>query len=675
MSYTATFPFGYIPNPASFGVLAGGKVWFGVPNGNPAAVPADRIQIYLARQGLADLAIAQPLDIGPGGEWVYSGNPAQIKVLVPYCVQVQNSLGVQKYYAPAAGNEIADLNLLSAALIRINKAVISVDSFAALSTTAGAIGDQAITDGHTTSGIGSGLYNCVSSAGRTADGGRTAINGAIAWVLNDEDSIHVTYYGNGTSAAQNAVNAAGRINDVYLPAGDYIGNVTDTKGVMIEGPGRLFNTSNVMTSTYAEPRSRFVIGQEYLWSFHTKLRSLPRGTNLKVVFSGDSTTFGVYAAPYTLDYLFSLHAAKMGISGLNVINSGHSGATCREWQDTAGFLDQDIAAYPDMTLYIMRWGLNDGTLGYSSFAQYETDLRAGLTKLRAFKDASDLSCVLMTPNSTSETGARDEAWEEGINKIIKKAARDFDCTFIDTYAIWRDSRGTALGHWLDLLGAGQGIHPDATFNHWIVDKIAEVVLRPISVSTVSTNTYINASSLASSITAATASNDVRFVFGKTIYRTDSPLTFPLNGIVETEKSADGVMIQSNSGFNSELQKITYTRYAIDGGAWSNWRGLDYNLNYLNSWANFSVSYPNISYRKSVDGTVSLEARIKNASGAASQICDALPVGYRPKAIRYFPIINAAGTVGVVSVSELGVVRFESGDNTDVNIFIDFQAYA
>lgn len=65
MSYTAEQPIQYTPDPLKLGVLAGGDVYFGVPNGNPASVPGDRIQVYLARQGLADLAINQPVDIGP----------------------------------------------------------------------------------------------------------------------------------------------------------------------------------------------------------------------------------------------------------------------------------------------------------------------------------------------------------------------------------------------------------------------------------------------------------------------------------------------------------------------------------------------------------------------------------------------------------------------------------
>ena len=173
MSYTAEFPIGYIPNPDKFGALAGGDVYFGVPNGSPATVPGDQIQVYAARQGLSDLAIAQPVDIGPGGEWWYSGQPVQIKVLVPYCVQVMNSLGVQKYYAPAAGDEIAKFieieNEMATATIQ------TVATFADLFTTAATIGRQVSVVGH-------GLFDVVSSSGLANDGWSIFINGSIAFV-------------------------------------------------------------------------------------------------------------------------------------------------------------------------------------------------------------------------------------------------------------------------------------------------------------------------------------------------------------------------------------------------------------------------------------------------------------------------------------------------------------
>lgn len=209
MSYTAEFPIGYIPNPDKFGALAGGDVYFGVPNGSPATVPGDRIQVYAARQGLSDLAIPQPIDIGPGGEWWYNGQPVQIKVLVPYCVQVMNSLGVQKYYAPSAGEEIEILTGLEEA---VASKVTKVSTYADISTAllGMSIGDQISLIGHTLPGKGGGIFNVVSSVGLTADNGTCVILGGIA-AVRETDEINVYDFGalgNGVADDTNAIQAA-----------------------------------------------------------------------------------------------------------------------------------------------------------------------------------------------------------------------------------------------------------------------------------------------------------------------------------------------------------------------------------------------------------------------------------------------------------------------------------
>jgi len=179
MSYSAELDIINVTDTSQFKALAGGKVWFGVPDGSPATVAGDRIQIYLARQGLADLAIAQPLDIGPGGQVMYSGTPAQIKVLVPYCVQIMNSLGVQKYYAPKSNGYIEKLISIDASLATTVKTVPTYTDISAALTSA-TIGQQLLLLGHTLPNVGGGIFDVVSSTGLTANNGTCVINGAKA---------------------------------------------------------------------------------------------------------------------------------------------------------------------------------------------------------------------------------------------------------------------------------------------------------------------------------------------------------------------------------------------------------------------------------------------------------------------------------------------------------------
>lgn len=229
MSYTAEFPIGYIPNPDKFGALASGDVYFGVPNGSPATVPGDRIQVYAARQGLSDLAINQPIDIGPGGEWWYNGQPVQIKVLVPYCVQVMNSLGVQKYYAPAAGDEIAKFNQIDLDLYNTIK---TLDTYSDISLALNdlEIGQQLSISGHTIPGFGGGIFDVVSSTGFTANNGTVVINGLKAAVRRTNGRIASADFGylNGvttdaTPILQGMFDAAAisDISEVEISRGNY----------------------------------------------------------------------------------------------------------------------------------------------------------------------------------------------------------------------------------------------------------------------------------------------------------------------------------------------------------------------------------------------------------------------------------------------------------------------
>jgi len=235
MSYTAEQPIQYTPDPSKLGALAGGKVWFGVPNGNPASVPGDRIQVYLARQGLSDLAIAQPIDIGPGGVWYYQGSPAQIKVLVPYSVQVMNSLGVQKYYAPLSGDEIlafqnmqSDIDNITASL---NERILIVDNFAALASAAVQIGDQVSTLGHTVSGVGGAVYSVVSPTGLISDGGYILVDGPIAFVAQGIENFPITLFGaqpGGLVDAISAINLAkAKTAYPFVPAGTFLVSTLD----------------------------------------------------------------------------------------------------------------------------------------------------------------------------------------------------------------------------------------------------------------------------------------------------------------------------------------------------------------------------------------------------------------------------------------------------------------
>lgn len=244
MSYTVYDPIQTSLDPDLFAPLAGGTVYFGVPNGNPQAVVGDRVQVYLARQGLADLAISQPVSIGPGGHWYYNGNPAQIKILVPYCVQAFNSLGVQEYYAPSAGDEVSKFNSIDAELA---VAVKSVDTYADFASTSATIGQVVVLYEHTSGGkVGGGNFMVASSSGVTPDTGWAAVNGSIAF-LRMQTEVYIEDFGAIPGAIGAAIGAIPDSTAAIQACFDYAKADTG-KNKIVKSRGGLFKITGPLTA-------------------------------------------------------------------------------------------------------------------------------------------------------------------------------------------------------------------------------------------------------------------------------------------------------------------------------------------------------------------------------------------------------------------------------------------
>lgn len=228
---------------------------------------------------------------------------------------------------------------------------------------------------------------------------------------------------------------------------------------------------------------RTEFGQEYLAHFQNLVLAK---SPAKIVWSGDSTTDnsdGFVSADFTLNALYGQLSKIKGVSNFTQLNNGHTGENSTNWKNT--FLPLDLAANPD--LYIWRWGINDPYFGIS-LTTFESNLRSGLTTIRASKNQSQLSILLMMPNTVSdEQNGRDEKWLEQIRPIIRKAARDFQCAFIDTYSLWVDSRHGAGGLYMDIVATTPPscIHPKNVFNTWIVSKIFDFTLPEVIVNKIS----------------------------------------------------------------------------------------------------------------------------------------------------------------------------------------------
>ena len=89
----------------------------------------------------------------------------------------------------------------------------------------------------------------------------------------------------------------------------------------------------------------------------------------------------------------------------------------------------------------------------------------------------------MTPNSASlSLDGRAERYYETLSPMFRSLACKYKCCFVDTYRIWRDSRGmntaSTVGEWLDVTFSVNdgGIHPLEVFNLQIADTLTDLLM-------------------------------------------------------------------------------------------------------------------------------------------------------------------------------------------------------
>ena len=405
--------------------------------------------------------------------------------------------------------------------------------------------------------------------------------------LRDEASIKdFGGVGDGTTSDQTAVAAAIASGFESLIVNDdarfLVTALSNARGVDLEGYGHIVKaiTGGLQKLNSYGDKHKYVFGQEYMAAFHNLLITQHTTPTRKpiMVFSGDSTTAGDgVSADYQVDDLLKLAGEVAGLQtayGLSSINRGQSGANTEQWRVT--HLAGDLAANPD--LLVLRWGINDpgwlknGTTAPLDAGQsypnrrdvddFLTSLRSGLATIRTSRSLSSLSIILMSPNATADTpNGRDELWYEQIVPGIKQAARDYQCTFIDTYAFLRDSRPAATV-WMDNpFGDGRGIHPLNVMNTWITGLMASVIfpdgLRQ-KIGRANTRNIGGSEDLGDVTRAPSYYN-----FGVTIGRAYDSTAWIFDGGVITVRSQDEIVLQVNWPYKRD--DINARRFAVRNG--------------------------------------------------------------------------------------------------------------
>jgi len=289
--------------------------------------------------------------------------------------------------------------------------------------------------------------------------------------------------GDGVTDDTVAINACIAGSDSHRITGDNAiystTTVVNPTGIRMDPDMKVVQTTGTYTymlyDSYAYDSPVFNV--ETLSGWYHKLMN---GTLTKICLSGDSTTYGVYtnvygtttadinAVPHTL---LKNRFVSDNILTVTTLNNGHSGATSTQWKDA--YIAGEIALAAD--LYIFRWGINDGIGANYDSTVFMNNLRANLATFRAaYPITSGIGCIVMTPNSVCRNSdKRDNIWNEKLTNIVKRACVDFSCVFIDTYALFQNTRDGTDG--ATALWMADQLHPAAMMNRIIMDKVYEII--------------------------------------------------------------------------------------------------------------------------------------------------------------------------------------------------------
>lgn len=415
--------------------------------------------------------------------------------------------------------------------------------------------------------------------------------------------------------------------------------------------------------------------QAWLQKFDGESRSTSNSEALpqkKIVISGDSTTVG-YINAYTIapeppHVLLAQYSKLRGYSDVIVVNNGHSGEGTNHWNAT--HVLADIAANPD--LLILRWGINDPA--YSQTVEmFTVSLRSGLAQVRASKTVFQLSIVLMTPNSTAYIpDGRDEFWHESINKVIRQAALDYDCVFIDLYAMCPRSHGLSNSIIFDTIG-GYAVHPTQSHYVQIANIIADVVFPQYSYAV--TNNFLNLTSVDAANHFNASTTNASIYNGLTMNFSSGSQFVGYAGSVEqliTFKSVDCATITISAGlagFNDANQfgrgsgrrpVGLVARYSFNADN-STVLGVIAYPTLLNGWTNYNSGYQEAMYQTTLDGRICLNGLLAAGTLTDGTIIFTLPTTYpntfAPMNSEIFTARTSVGTCRIDITSAGNVVIY------------------
>lgn len=441
-------------------------------------------------------------------------------------------------------------------------------------------------------------------------------------------------------------------------------NIVNPYGVEFEGDGAIVSAESVGGFTQRNlygNKFKVSYGQEYLYRIYKRFEL---GQTAKVFLFGDSTVQGGNGedAAYSTGTLLFDMFQEAGLS-IALTNLGVAGTSWYQMNAVP-----QISTTSD--LFIIKYGINDpGTPGSGDRLQnFAAAMRSKLAEIRASANGgkNNLSIILVGPNSTNDTQHnRDALWYEKIRNIYLKAARDFQCAYIDIYGMMPDVAGSSGFSLDDPFGTGQGVHPMNTFQCWIWGTVLDTFFNARCVEKYRSNGFVNVTSIAGSPGAVTSL--INYRKGISIYRVGTSGGWPFEGSVKTERSADDVGHQKLVSFDKGSSKTVTRTWNTANNTWNAWTGIGVGL----TIANGGTATVSPEVRVSVDGLVTISAVITGGTVTASTtILSGLPTYLRPAFERRFAQCNVDGShisVGVNTSGNIFLVTAASASGFHVNL--------